>query len=291
MGKKGVQQQRDISTAGVAKANKTSKQKVIGFYSRRSHFAEFSNFHYAPFDFHLPEFACHEGWSHTIYCEVSEKAIMLTKAALMKDREIFEEIIQTKDPAAVKALGRSVSPWNQALWDAHLEAVAFEVVRQKFASSRQLRDLLFTTGDHVIAEATRNDSIWGIGINVDDPRVQDQRQWRGRNVLGFALMRVREHLRSQRTTGVAAPRHPASVDDAGTGQRQRQDGEGAQKTGSPPGASSGAAAASSGGDAAAQLAPQSEEEVAPPSGPAQGDAGGAAPAKPAGRKGRWGRSG
>jgi len=240
MGKKGVQQQRDISDAGVAKANKTSKQKVIGFYGRKSHFSEFSNFHHAPFDFHLPEFACHEGWNHTIYCEVSEKAIMLTKAALMKDRQSFEEMIKTTDPAAVKALGRSVSPWNQELWEAHLEAVAFEVVRQKFASSRQLRDLLFSTGDHVIAEATRNDSIWGIGINVDDPRVQDQQQWRGRNVLGFALMRVREHLRNERTgLGHAS----AAADDAGF-----------------PGAAG--ASSTGGGDAAMEVASAEKEAAA-----------------------------
>lgn len=283
MGRKGIQQQSDISDAGVAKANRTSKQKVIGFYGRKSHFSEFSNFHYAPFDFHLPEFACHEGWNHTIYCEVSEKAIMLTKAALMKDRESFEEMIKTKDPAAVKALGRSVSPWNQELWDAHLEAVAFEVVRQKFASSRQLRDLLFSTGDHVIAEATRNDSIWGIGINVDDPRVQDQKEWRGRNVLGFALMRVREHLRNERA-GVGSA---SAADDTGFLGAAAQ----AASTSDGDAAMDAASAEKEAARASPALVVGAEAEAAPGAVEAAAAAGEGATAAPSVRKGRWGRSG
>merc|ERR1712094_94494 len=37
--------------------------------------------------------------------------------------------------------------------------------------------------------------IWGIGLDVGDPRVQRQDQWLGRNVLGTALMHAREQLR------------------------------------------------------------------------------------------------
>lgn len=268
MGKKGVQQQKDISHIAAAKPTKTPKQMVIGFYGRKSDFPEFSNFHYAPFDFHLPEFARHEGWKHTIYCEVSEKAIMLTKAALMQDRGSFEEMIKTSDPAEVKQLGRRVEPWNQELWEEHLEAVAFEVVRQKFAASRPLRDLLFSTGDHILAEATRNDSIWGIGINVDDPRVQDQQQWRGRNVLGFALMRTREHLQDRGRGG-------ASGMEAAAG-----------------GEAAGAAASSCEGTGMGAALVAEDPEVAPvaqAAGAIVGAAAAAEQAEPA-RKGRWGRS-
>ena len=59
-----------------------------------------------------------------------------------------------------------------------------------------MRSLLLSTGDKIIAEATTKDEIWGIGIDVGDPRVQDQKQWKGINVLGFALMKAREQLRN-----------------------------------------------------------------------------------------------
>merc|ERR1719343_168126 len=100
------------------------------------------------------------------------------------------------DPKTAKGLGRCVYPWNQDIWDKHLEEVAFEVVRQKFAASSQLQDVLLSTGTATLAEATRNDCIWGIGLNINEDAVSDPRQWRGRNVLGFALMRAREHLRN-----------------------------------------------------------------------------------------------
>ena len=59
-----------------------------------------------------------------------------------------------------------------------------------------MRSLLLSTGDKIIAEATVKDNIWGIGIDVGDPRVQDPKQWKGTNVLGFALMKAREQLRN-----------------------------------------------------------------------------------------------
>jgi hypothetical protein len=70
-----------------------------------------------------------------------------------------------------------------------------EVVRQKFASDRDLRAVLLSTGDKILAEAAPNDCIWGIGLSVKDGRVQDPSQWQGQNVLGTALMQAREHFR------------------------------------------------------------------------------------------------
>ena len=92
-------------------------------------------------------------------------------------------------------MGRDVHPFDQQLWNEHLDDVAFEVVYQKFAASPNMRSLLLSTGDKIIAEATIKDNIWGIGIDVGDPRVQDPKQWKGINVLGFALMKARAQLR------------------------------------------------------------------------------------------------
>ncbi|MGN6746782.1 NADAR domain-containing protein, partial [Neisseria sp. P0024.S002] len=43
-------------------------------------------------------------------------------------------------------------------------------------------------------EASPVDAIWGIGLAQDDPRAQNPLQWRGLNLLGFALMKVRDEL-------------------------------------------------------------------------------------------------
>mmetsp|Transcript_26609 Transcript_26609/g.61590 ORF Transcript_26609/g.61590 Transcript_26609/m.61590 type:complete len:184 (+) Transcript_26609:100-651(+) len=173
--------------------------RVLGFYSHsaKSPYKEFSNFFWmsSPYEFQLPDFAMKPGFPPSVMCEFSEKAIMLTKAALMGDRETFDELMVAETPAIAKALGRRVAPFDEALWEVHLEDVAYEAVRQKFVGDETLREVLLSTGDVTIAEATRNDKIWGIGIDVGDPRVQDPKQWQGRNVLGQALMRTRDHLR------------------------------------------------------------------------------------------------
>jgi len=127
---------------------------------------------------------------------------MATKAALMGDIEMFNEIAKADDPKSCKALGRGVRNFDEALWNAHLEDVAFEVVRQKFEAEKSLRLVLLSTGNKILAEAAPNDRIWGIGLRSDDGRIQDPTQWLGRNVLGNALMRTREHLQGN-TNSVA----------------------------------------------------------------------------------------
>jgi predicted NAD-dependent protein-ADP-ribosyltransferase YbiA (DUF1768 family) len=38
------------------------------------------------------------------------------------------------------------------------------------------------------------DKIWGIGLKATDPAARKPKQWKGLNLLGIALMKVRKHL-------------------------------------------------------------------------------------------------
>ncbi|MFH5978327.1 NADAR domain-containing protein, partial [Clostridium perfringens] len=38
------------------------------------------------------------------------------------------------------------------------------------------------------------DSIWGIGMGAKDENIEDPTAWNGENLLGFALMEVRDLL-------------------------------------------------------------------------------------------------
>lgn len=44
-------------------------------------------------------------------------------------------------------------------------------------------------------EASPYDTIWGIGASAYDEEARDPRDWKGENMLGFALMEVRDELR------------------------------------------------------------------------------------------------
>merc|ERR1712018_559600 len=105
---------------GIGEPGKSDKVSVIAFYSDRqgNKYREFSNFfgEAPPFEFVLPAFCRRQGWPESWQCEFSEKAIMLTKAALMGDEEGFAEIKHASKPSACKKLGRRVQNFNEELW-------------------------------------------------------------------------------------------------------------------------------------------------------------------------------
>jgi predicted NAD-dependent protein-ADP-ribosyltransferase YbiA (DUF1768 family) len=47
----------------------------------------------------------------------------------------------------------------------------------------------------VLVEAGPYDTVWGIGLSAAQPEARRPSQWRGLNLLGFALMDVRRDLR------------------------------------------------------------------------------------------------
>jgi predicted NAD-dependent protein-ADP-ribosyltransferase YbiA (DUF1768 family) len=46
----------------------------------------------------------------------------------------------------------------------------------------------------VLTEANPEDSVWGIGMRENAPGADDPHRWNGLNLLGFALMEVRDIL-------------------------------------------------------------------------------------------------
>lgn len=85
--------------------------------------------------------------------------------------------------------------FDDKVWKANCRPLVTEGNVHKFSQNEELRRFLLSTGDVVLVEAASRDQIWGIGLGADNPKAQDPRQWRGQNLLGFALMDVRERLR------------------------------------------------------------------------------------------------
>ena len=57
-----------------------------------------------------------------------------------------------------------------------------------------LGDFLQRTGNRVLVEASPVDPIWGIGLAADSEFAAKPPKWRGKNLLGFALMEVRKRF-------------------------------------------------------------------------------------------------
>lgn len=127
--------------------------------------------------------------------KTAEHWMMAKKALLFNDMAIHDAIIQADKPAVAKALGRKVKPFDAAVWDQHGYNLVVEGNYHKFSQHEALQQFLLATGDGIIVEASPVDYIWGIGMAQDNPNAMHPEKWKGRNLLGFALMEVRDKLR------------------------------------------------------------------------------------------------
>jgi ribA/ribD-fused uncharacterized protein len=64
----------------------------------------------------------------------------------------------------------------------------------KFRHNPELGVFLAATRPRVLVEASPRDRIWGIGMTAGHPDAARPSCWRGTNLLGFALMNVRDQL-------------------------------------------------------------------------------------------------
>lgn len=128
------------------------------------------------------------------YC-CMEQFMMAAKAQLFGDQERHSQILATTDPNAMKRLGRKVRNFDDSIWDRVKYSIVLNGNYCKFHQVPALRDFLLSTGDRVLVEASPYDKIWGIQLGESDERAKHPSAWQGQNLLGFALMEVRDELR------------------------------------------------------------------------------------------------
>ncbi len=124
----------------------------------------------------------------------AEHWMMAEKARLFGDEESEAEILEARDPKTAKALGRSVRGFDGEVWDEHCREIVTRGNVEKFGQNEALRKFLLGTAGAVLVEASPYDRIWGIGLRQSDKHASNPVEWRGTNLLGFALMDVREQL-------------------------------------------------------------------------------------------------
>ena len=140
-------------------------------------------------------------WPSTFLIEktsysTAEHFMMAEKARLFGDEVTRAKILQASSPKIVKQLGREVRNFKEDVW----EQSRFEIVVNgnyaKFSQHPELAKFLLGTGPGIIVEASPLDRVWGIGLGAANELATNPDRWRGLNLLGFALMEVRERLRN-----------------------------------------------------------------------------------------------
>lgn len=126
----------------------------------------------------------------------AEHYVMVGKARLFGDEAMAAHILKTSAPEEAIALGREVRGFDRATWMAVRHDLIVAANRAKFTSRPELGVYLtHHTGQKILVHTNSGELVWGIGLASNDIRARSPIAWPGRNILGFALMDVRDELR------------------------------------------------------------------------------------------------
>ena len=128
----------------------------------------------------------------------SEAAFMWYKARFFGDAEAMDALKDTTlHPRESKDIGGRVRGYDEKAWECVRFGYMVYVNYLKFSQNQDLKEQLLATGDKILVEASPYDKIWGIGLAEGEPDevLSDTKNWKGRNLLGEALMKVRDLLK------------------------------------------------------------------------------------------------
>lgn len=145
-----------------------------------------SQFYPSPFTFNNVTYKTAEHW------------MMAQKALLFEDHNSYKKILLAETPQAAKLMGREIKNFDDAVWTPKRYLIVLEGNLHKFRNNPKLAEFLLSSNRKVIAEANPTDCIWGIGLPKDNINIHNVNTWRGMNLLGFALMEVRDFISQKR---------------------------------------------------------------------------------------------
>ena len=149
----------------------SSSKGSIKFYNRDEPYYEFTNFYPAPV------IIDDQRWPSTEHYFQAQKFVGTPYLDVIRGFSSAREAFQlSRNP--------TVSQWRRSDWDAVKGDIMLKALRCKFTQRKDLRKLLWETGDRDIIEHTTNDSYWADGGGPG----------KGLNKLGKLLMQVRDDI-------------------------------------------------------------------------------------------------
>lgn len=160
---------------------------MIFFWSVKDKYGMFSNF-----------YPCVFTDEDGLVYNCSEQYFMVQKLKTFdkNNRVLLDKMLCETDPKKIRQLGRQVRNYDEQQWDLIRYSVMLQGLTYKFTQNPDLQKILLGTGEQMLAEASPYDQVWGIGMFASDAKAQHPSQWRGQNLLGKALMKLRDHLKT-----------------------------------------------------------------------------------------------
>lgn len=120
-----------------------------------------------------------------------------------KDMAMFGRIQSTEDPEALAYNYSDSKGVTKEAWDSKRAELVQKIVREKFKQNPELGEQLVNTGDVVIAADVIDDTLFGIGRSMEDPKAMKPRKWTGQNLLGKSIEKMRNEIRKERQANQA----------------------------------------------------------------------------------------
>ncbi len=131
---------------------------------------------------------------NSLHFHNTEQAFMWYKAHFFQDKQTAQLISVETDPKAVKGLGRRIDKYDDKAWSCVRFGMMVYVNYLKFSQNPYYMQALKLTENKTLVEASPSDCVWGVGLAEEDDLILNQKNWRGQNLLGKALMEVRKLL-------------------------------------------------------------------------------------------------
>ncbi len=161
------------------------KVDAVYFHLPEEPFGFLSNWYISPFELDGIKFTS------------MEQYIMYSKCMEFGDTDSAKAVLATDKPDEQQKIARKASGYNDKIWAGRRQLVALRGLMAKFSQNEGLKTKLLETGDAYLVECAYHDVIWACGIRLNENERFDASNWRGTNILGFALMEVRDILKKQ----------------------------------------------------------------------------------------------
>lgn len=126
----------------------------------------------------------------------SEQYFMYQKCLYFNptNNTLLYNIINEENPKNIKRYGRQVKNFNDKLWNEVKYDIMIKALLYKFNQNNDIKNKLLNTGNKNLYEASEFDKIWGIGFSIYMLKTGIDKNKFGHNLLGKALMHVRNIL-------------------------------------------------------------------------------------------------
>ena len=125
----------------------------------------------------------------------AEQFMMMGKVLLFNPVNRLDYLKNCTTASKCKVYGRSktkISGYDDTVWE-NLNLIWVTIGNYlKFTQSVELKKHIIASGEAVLVEGSKNDKIWGVGLEPTNPLIHNPGKWKGQNKLGQSLMTTRD---------------------------------------------------------------------------------------------------